>query len=181
MRLAPCINPFVASDGRPVPDLPRLGWSYKQTCGDLLPLRKHTAGRDRRTSLSIDAVEIVCRDGTGRALWCRTRVREVHGVACWPILERKTFARAAGNAKPRRPQRTSGPPRGQAQDADTLAPGATPTLQVVENPDLVQNVAEFLDEDGCNRALVCHGTERDPDRSLAPGRGPPPRRSGAAS
>ena len=23
---APCINPFVASDGRPGPDLPRLGW-----------------------------------------------------------------------------------------------------------------------------------------------------------
>ena len=77
---APCINPFVASDGRPVPDLPRLGWSYKQTCGDLLPLRKHTAGRDGRTSLSIgNAVEVVCRDGTGRALWCRTIVREVHG------------------------------------------------------------------------------------------------------
>ena len=51
---APCINPFVASDGRPVPDLPRLGWSYEQTCGDLLPLQ-----RDGRTSLSVgDAVEV---------------------------------------------------------------------------------------------------------------------------
>ena len=45
---------------------------------------------------------------------------------------------------------------------DLPRPRATPlaretqTLRVVENPDLVQNVAEFLDEDGCNRALVCH-------------------------
>ena len=42
---APCINPFVASDGRPVPDLPRLGWSYKQTCGDLLPYASTRPGR----------------------------------------------------------------------------------------------------------------------------------------
>ena len=27
---------------------------------------------------------------------------------------------------------------------------------MVENDDLVRNVAEFLDEDGSNRALVCH-------------------------
>ena len=158
---APCINPFVASDGRPVPDLPRLGWSYKQTCGDLLPLRKHTAGRDGRTSLSIgDAVEVVCRDGTGRALWCRTRVREVYGSRVLVDLGEEDIREAIRQRKAEEDRSVLAALRAAeakaAQDADTFAPGATPTLQVVENADLVRNVAEFLDEDGSNRALVCH-------------------------
>ena len=160
---APCINPFVASDGRPVPDLPRLGWSYEQTCGDLLPLQ-----RDGRTSLSVgDAVEVWI---SWSALWCRTRVREVDGSrvlvdlgyedirettirsgklspsSMWhPVAEDRSVLAALRAAEAK-----------AARDADTFAPGATPTLQVVENADLVRNVAEFLDEDGSNRALVCH-------------------------
>ena len=157
---APCINPFVASDGRPVPDLPRLGWSYKQTCGDLLPLRKHTAGRDGRTSLSIgNAVEVVCRDGTGRALWCRTIVREVHGSRVLVDLGEEDIHEAIRQRKAEEDHRALVALRATeakaARGADIFERGATPTLQVVENDDLVRNVAEFLDEDGSNRALVC--------------------------
>ena len=157
---APCINPFVASDGRPVPDLPRLGWSYKQTCGDLLPLRKHTAGRDGRTSLSIgNAVEVVCRDGTGRALWCRTIVREVHGSRVLVDLGEEDIHEAIRQRKAEEDHRALVALRATeakaARGADIFEREATPTLQVVENDDLVRNVAEFLDEDGSNRALVC--------------------------
>ena len=155
---APCSNPFVASDGRPVPDLPRLGWSYKQTCGDLLPLGKHTVGRDGRTSLSIgDAVEVWI---SGHALWCRTRVREVHGSRVLVDLGDEDIREAIRQRKAEEAHRALVALRATeakaARGADIFERGATPTLQVVENDDLVRNVAEFLDEDGSNRALVCH-------------------------